>query len=276
MADQDKLANLSNLLKDILFEDFTQAEEFPFIVISGDVDGKGIIWKGKGHNKQIIFSPNPDRFFISETIDLARGKGISVNNIKIIDETELGSTITKSNLREVGRLKGLIVDGNILIDQYIVYDSVTSRLGIGTDQPKSALSIAEDNIEVGIGTKNSIKGYIGTYASNAFDIITDNTTRISIEAGGNITLGNLTSKVNVRGILSVNVNNPDPRAALHVNGSIKFNNTIHLSDKSLPVSGSYGIGDIVWNSNPQPGSYIGWVCTLSGTPGLWNGFGRIE
>jgi hypothetical protein len=54
---------------------------------------------------------NPGRFFVSETIDLAKGKGISVNNVKVIDDTELGSTVTKSNLREVGRLKGLIVDG---------------------------------------------------------------------------------------------------------------------------------------------------------------------
>lgn len=279
MTENDKLQTLSTLLKDILFEDFTQAEEFPFIVITGDVDGKGIIWKGKGYNKQIIFSSNPDRFFISENIDLARGKSISVNNIKLIDEKELGSSITKSNLREVGRLKGLIVDGSMSINQYLFYDATTDRLGFGTDQPNAAISIVDQNIELVFGASDPNIGSIGTYNSATLELVTDNTARITVSASGEITLGNPNNgptKVTIVGSLGINVNSIDPRTGLHVNGAIKFNDKIHLSGPEAPQSGVYSEGDIMWNNNPQPGRFVGWVCTRAGNPGLWSGFGRIE
>jgi hypothetical protein len=250
------------------------------IVFSGDVlEGKGLLWSGKGNTKQFIYASNPDRFFSSENLDFARGKSITVNNIKLIDDRELGPTITKSNLKEVGRLNGLIVDGSVSLGQYVYFDNNTNRLGIGTEEPGGAFSVAEDGIEVIIGTTNSVKGYIGTFASHALDIVTDNTPRITISASGNITLGNTNAtpvQVSVVGSLGINVNNIDSRANLHVNGAIKFNNKIHLSGRAAPQDGAFNEGDIMWNSEPQPGKFIGWVCTRAGSPGLWSGFGRIE
>jgi len=277
MSTQQSIDTLLASFKEVLEsgQDVNVAE-VPFIIIKGDIDGKGILWSGQGHNKQFLFASKPDRFFISENIDLAKGKNISINNIKLLDEKELGATVTKSNLREVGHLKGLIVDGSMRIDQYIVYDSNTNRLGIGIENPNAALSIAEDGVEIILGTTNGVKGVIGTFASHNLDIVTDNTPRISIEAGGNITLGSTVNKVTILGTLGINVNNPDPRAALHVNGSIKFNNKIHLSDNNFPTSGHYTVGDIVWNNQPAAGRFVGWVCVVEGSPGLWNGFGRIE
>jgi hypothetical protein len=76
--------------------------------------------------------------------------------------------------------------------------------------------------------------------------------------------------------LGINVNNPDPRSSLHVNGALKFNDKLHLSGNEPPSSGSFNEGDIVWNSSPQAGKSIGWVCVQPGNPGIWNGFGRIE
>ena len=280
----DKIENLTinGILKTRVLEvdeiraDIKFEKDIP-ITFSGDnLDGKGMLWAGKGNTKQFIFASNPDRFFVSEDIDLARGKSLSVNNIKIIDDKELGPTITKSNLREVGRLKGLIVDGGVVIDQYIVYDSATNRLGLGIENPNAALSIAEDGVEVVIGTSLGAKGYIGTHASHNLEIVTDNTPRIVIEAGGNIVAGSNNSKITLLGTVGVNVNNPDTRTALDVNGAIKFNNKLHLSGNEAPTSGVFNIGDIVWNNNPQPGRFVGWVCTKEGSPGLWSGFGRLE
>jgi hypothetical protein len=45
---------------------------------------------------------------------------------------------------------------------------------------------------------------------------------------------------------------------------------------SAPTAGMWDIGEIVYASNPVPGSYIGWICTTAGTPGTWKGFGLIE
>jgi len=267
-----KILEVEEIRADIKFE-----KDVP-VVFSGDnLDGKGLLWAGKGNTKQFIFASNPDRFFVSENIDFARGKSITVNNIKLIDETEIGPTVVKSNLREVGRLKGLIVDGNVVLDQYVFYDNATSRLGIGTDQPNGAVSVAEDGIEVIIGTKEA-RGYVGTFASNGLDIITDNTARISVGAGGNIQLGNpklAPVQVSVHGKLSVRVATPDPEVDLHVNGSIKFNNRLQKYDRTYPTTGFYNEGDIVWNNQPKMNSYVGWVCIQAGDPGLWAPFGKI-
>jgi hypothetical protein len=280
MANKEKLEALSNLLKEVLSEGQNiDSAEFPFVVIKGDIDGKGILWSGQGHNKQFLFVNGPERFFVSETIDLSKGKSFSINNLKIVDETELGPTVTKSNLREVGRLKGLIVDGGLSVNQYLVYDPNTDRLGIGTDQPKATLSIVDQNIELVFGASEPNVGSIGTFNSADLELVTDNTARITIEAGGNIILGNPASgesKVTILGKLGVNVNTPDPRSALHVNGAIKFNDKLHLNGKEPPTSGAFNEGDIVWNNDPQPGRFVGWVCVRAGNPGMWNGFGRIE
>jgi hypothetical protein len=280
MASQEKLNALTDLLKEVLSQgQEIDSAEFPYVIIKGDIEGKGILWVGSGHNKQFIFTPNPDRFFISENIELAKGKAISVNNIKIIDEKELGPTITKSNLREVGRLKGLIVDGGLSVNQYLVYDPNTDRLGIGTDQPKATLSIVDQNIELVFGASEPNVGSMGTFNSADLELVTDNTARITIQAGGNIILGNPANgdtKVTILGKLGINVSNPDPRSALHVNGALKFNDKLHLNGSEPPSSGAFNEGDVVWNTYPQPGKFVGWVCTREGSPGLWSGFGRIE
>jgi hypothetical protein len=38
---------------------------------------------------------------------------------------------------------------------------------------------------------------------------------------------------------------------------------------SMPTSGTWERGDIVWKSNSAPGYEMGWACVSSGTPGSW-------
>jgi len=180
-----KILEVDEIRADIKFE-----KDVP-ITFSGDtLDGKGLLWAGKGNTKQFIFNSGPDRFFSSESIDLARGKSVTINNIKLIDEKELGPTVTKSNLREVGRLNGLIVDGGMSVGQFMVFDANTSRLGLGTESPNAAVSILDDGVEIVLGTKDTVKAFIGTYASHNLELGTDNTARIIISSSGNIILGN--------------------------------------------------------------------------------------
>ena len=268
-----KILEVEELRADIKFE-----KNAPITFSGVEPEGKGLLWAGKGHTKQFIFASNPDRFFSSENIDLARGKSITVNNIKLFDEQELGPTVVKSNLREVGRLNGLIVDGDVSIGQYLTFYSATNRLALGTEQPNAALSICEDGVEVVVGTKDSVRGYIGTYASHSLDIVTDNSARITITAGGNIQLGNSKLppvQVSVHGKVSVRVSTPDPEVDLHVNGAVKFGNRLQKVDRSYPTAGSYNQGDIVWNSEPRINQYVGWICVQAGAPGLWEPFGKI-
>jgi hypothetical protein len=243
------------------------------------LDNKGLWWIGEGYAKQFVYKAYPDRFFSTEIVDVHKDKHYAINGIPILNSTELGNTVVKSSLRELGRLKGLIVDGDVIIDQYIVYNSNTNRLGIGTEEPNAALSIFEDGVEVLLGTKEQTRGIVGTFASLPFDIVTDNTARITIQPNGDIILGNqnqFPSKVFVHGKLSIGAKNPDERAALHVQGSIKFDDRLHQYGERFPSSGNYNKGDVVWNTEPRPGSYIGWVCISAGAPGIWLPFGDIK
>lgn len=47
-----------------------------------------------------------------------------------------------------------------------------------------------------------------------------------------------------------------------------FNNNIMGCSDSKPVSGEYKVGDFII-SNTQRDNIFGWVCTQSGTPGIW-------
>ncbi len=44
---------------------------------------------------------------------------------------------------------------------------------------------------------------------------------------------------------------------------------------SCPTTGTWDRGTTVYNSSPESGGYIGWVCLVSGTPGTWATFGKI-
>ena len=280
MATQDQnIDSLATLLKDILSDknQDTNIVDLSFLKFNGDIEGKGLVWSGRGHAKQFIYQP--DRFFSSETIDLGKDRNLSINGVKVIDDKELGASVTKSNLREVGRLKGLVVDGGLNVNQFMFFNATADRLGLGTDQPNAAFSVADEGVEIVVGARGGSRAGIGTYNSADVEIITDNTARLTVKAGGNIELGNPNNgpvNVTVHGTLGVNVGTADSRSALHVGGAIKFNDTLHLKGSSAPQGGSYNQGDIVWNSKPSPRGYVGWICVKAGNPGMWSPFGEIK
>lgn len=249
------------------------------IIWSGDnVYSKGLVWSGSGVAKQLTLVPNPDRIFISEVLDLARDKHYSINNEKVLDSNELGPGITKSYIRELGRLKGLAVDGPVVFNQFFFYDSNLDRLGLGTDEPKAALDIVDKNIEILIGS-DGFRGSIGTCASHDFEIKTNNTSRITVKNNGDLVFGNFNDapiNVNISGKLSIGITNPDPNVDLHIRGSIRFKDKVHTYASSPPQGGFYNVGDIVWNDKPEQKKYVGWVCTRPGNPGIWNPFGEIR
>ena len=280
MATQDQnIDSLAVLLKDILStkNQDTNIVELSYLKFNGDIEGKGLIWAGSGYTKQFVYQPN--HFFSSESIVLAKDKTLSIDGVEVLSDKALGASITKSNLREVGRLKGLVVDGSFNVNGYLFFNATADRLGLGTDQPNAAFSICDEGVELVLGSRQSTKGGIGTFNSADLELVTDNTARLIIKAGGDIELGNKNNgpvKVSVNGSLGINVGTTDPRSALHVGGAIKFNDTLHLKGSAAPDSGSYNQGDIVWNSHPQPRGYVGWICIKGGAPGMWNPFGEIK
>lgn len=44
---------------------------------------------------------------------------------------------------------------------------------------------------------------------------------------------------------------------------------------AAPTTGTWAVGDRVFDTSPSAGGHIGWVCTTAGTPGTWKTFGSI-
>jgi hypothetical protein len=241
--------------------------------------GKGMLLKGQGPTKQFIFNINPDKFVSTEHIELIKDREYRIDGNAVLSATALGSSVVKSNIRELGRLRGLIVDGTVTLGQYAFFNDTTNRFGLGIESPNAGLSVCEDGIEVMLGTYENNRGMVGTYASTPFDLVTDNTSRINISTNGNILLGNRTQapiEVQVHGKMSLGVKSMDPRVDLHVAGSVKFQDHIHQYMDTAPDNGTYNRGDIVWNTNPEVGKCVGWVCVRAGSPGSWMPFGEIK
>lgn len=234
--------------------------------------GKGLIWPGGDYTKQFLLLERPDRLFSSESLELRANKIYMINGQNVLSQDALGNTVVKSNLKKVGELESLSVAGSVTIDNYVYYDANNQRLGLGTESPNGGFSMLSWDHEFIIDPTEDRKFKIGTYTTGGLEIITDDTARISIDANGSITLH---KKVVIENTLGVGVKNYVPDVDITTGGPVRFQGKKQEVGDTIPTGGSYAKGDIVWNDDPKPSGYVGWVCTRSGTPGVWKPFGQI-
>lgn len=239
---------------------------------------KGIHWSGKGATKTLVLKEGPDRIYSSESIELHRDASYMVDSAVVLSKIALGPSVRTSSLQQVGTLKNLKTTGDVVLGDSIFWNSDFDRLGILTDQPNGVVSIGGMASEFVIDEVDD--GFkLGTWTSNDFSIVTDDTSRITIQKDGNVTIGQKGSdstKVSIFGKLGIGVNNVSSDVGLDVKDPIKVQGKKQEVGDGYPTSGSYQKGDIVWNSNPVPGGFVGWICTTSGTPGQWKTFGPVS
>lgn len=48
-----------------------------------------------------------------------------------------------------------------------------------------------------------------------------------------------------------------------------------LRGTSVPTTGTWGRGDVIYHNAPVAGGHVGWVCVAAGSPGTWRTFGTI-
>jgi hypothetical protein len=235
--------------------------------------GKGIMFTGESATKQLILQPKPDRFWSSEDLDLHRSKVYKIGNQTVLSANELGSDVVKSKLQQLGKLRNLTVQGDTELGNCVYVDSANTRVGIGTSDAVGNLTIQGENETFVVDNNTPSNFKIGTYTNTSLDIITDDTERIVISASGDI---KIKEKLMFEKPVGVRVKNFQEDADLTVAGPIRFQGKKQQVLDELPDSGSYLKGDIVWNENPKPTGYIGWVCVRDGSPGEWKPFGQIS
>jgi hypothetical protein len=377
-----------------------------------ELNGKGFNWTWGTGQAQLIYRTG-NRIWTNASFDVASGSSYNIDNIPVISASALGTTITSSNLTKVGTLNNLTVSGDTTLGDFAHFNSTLNRIGLGTEDPVSAINIIENNVSISIGSPKVGLATFGTNSNHDTAIVTDGLARILVKNTGEVNIGdpvngggilnvygtlnvtnmvsnvesinsiqfagagyglglvwnnkqlilsnnpdrilstehidigaekcyyingqlalsstslgqgivysnlvtvgalqslsvtgattiagqltantisvvdnitsssasiqigdvtNQTKPVRVFGPLSVNINNPDPTLQFSVNGDVSLGNKRFTNSTSVPTTGIFQIGDICWNTAPQAGSYIGWVCVTAGSPGHWIGFGTI-
>lgn len=261
---------ITNQIYEKQYLEFAQGE-------SGTNIGTGLLWPGEPYNKQFVLMT--DRFFSTESFEIAKGKEFIIGGATVVSTDALGSSVVNSSLKTVGTLKELNVGGPVNWNDYVFFDPISNRFSLGQDQPTAKFTLYdwENNVEVVIDTDKNSRGRIGTFNTKALDIITDDQVRISVSEQGHITLGHElrdSTVVRAYGKLSVNVKNPTED--FEVGGSVRIGGKLQTRGTEPPTQGSFVQGDIVWNNNPLPTGWIGWVCVRTGNPGTWKAFGQIS
>ena len=270
-----KSLHVDEITADVRHERSTPLE---FTPDENGIYGKGLVWKGDGPTKQFVYRANPDRIWTTESIDLNRGAAYKIDNIDLLTVDSLGSSIRKSSLTQVGTLNNLRTSGNLSIDEFIIYDADSQRLGIGTDAPNANLSIASYESEFIIDV-DSEATKLGNWTTDDLHIVTDNTSRIIVKANGKIEFGRSgrsDARVSVFGKLGVGVNNIADDVSFSVSNAIEIAGTKIMTGTAIPDNGTFRQGDVMYNTNAAATGYVGWVCVRDGTPGEWKPFGLIS
>jgi hypothetical protein len=222
------------------------------------VYGKGVVWAGGDVQKELVLQADPDRIKSTLPIDVAVGQSYMIDGTVVLTAGDLGVNITRSNLSTLGVLESLTVQGDVDL-----------RSNVNID----VLAVTDIVIN-----KNWLIHQPGIQAGSDFKITASSDNLLSVNTQA-ITVGDVATSnkiVRIFGKVGIGMNQPDESVRLDVSGPVKFDNKKFINDVAPPTSGIFMKGDICWNSNPQPGNYIGWVCLVDGTPGEWSSFGLIN
>lgn len=194
-------------------------------------------------------------------------QAIMIDHNEVLWKHELGRSVKKSNLEELGILRNLTVKNTLYAHQ--------GRVGVNTEAPSAEFSVNVGGYEV-ITRMHERNAYVGTYSPIPFAIGTDDTARILCRSNGDIAIGSEEGKpikINLYGSVGIGVKHPTE--SLHVAGNIKFKDKVFSTGSGSPSQGRWDTGSIVWNDKPEINQPIGWVCIKSGQPGAWRPFGSI-
>lgn len=149
-----------------------------------EVDGKGIKWLGGTKSKTLAFKQS--KLWTDMSVNLAEEQAYEINGTPVISFGELGPSVTKSNLKQVGTLRNLRVAGNTELGDFAYVISDLNRIGINLEAPKAALGILENDVEILLGSVKPNTAVLGTANNSHLEIITDNTTRITVKNNGDV------------------------------------------------------------------------------------------
>lgn len=225
-------------------------------VIEGDLHIKGDVPMTGAFAKRIIentveatkASLNTELFegFSSTLFDRIAEHGIDLNKITlngnpIVDGAKLSYGITDTNITRLGLVKDFQTAGEALLSQTLYVSD--KRVGINTIEPGHALSIWDQEVEIGFSKRERDVAWIGTPR--------EQTLVLSANRKDNLTL-------NKDGTVSIN--------QLYI-GQQEIGFSAGTPGQAAPK------GSVMFNSTPGPGQPAGWVSLGNGA---WSRFGTLS
>jgi len=170
----------------------------------------------------------------AQVAEQIRSNGVDFDSVKINGETlvsgnTLAKSITDTNIRSVGVLKTLTVDGESIFNNQTLA-VLNKRIGVNTISPEMALSVWDEEVSIVIGKNKANEAYIGTNRAQGVSIGVNRQPQIEISADG------------LTRIRQLQVG-------------------LHRVSHAAQVPGWSGTkGDIVFNSDPNDTPVFAWVC----------------
>lgn len=166
---------------------------------------------------------------------------VTLNGNPIFDGAKLSYGITDTNITRLGLVKDLQTAGEALISQTLYVGD--KRVGVNTLEPGHALSVWDQEVEIGFSKRERDVAWIGTPR--------EQTLVLSANRKDNLVL-------NKDGTVSVN--------QLYI-GQQEIGFSAGTPGQAAPK------GSVLFNSNPGPGQPAGW---LSLGNGVWSRFGTLS
>jgi hypothetical protein len=154
-----------------------------------ELNGQGIVWNNGLADFKLAYRDG-GRLWTNGSFDINPNSSYKIDNTDVLSLNELGSSVTKSNLREIGTLRSLSVTGNTALAEFAFFNSTMNRLGLGTDEPNGALSVVDNSNEFVVYSNDSNIIKIGSYTNTDLEIVTDNLPRVTVKNNGKVIFGN--------------------------------------------------------------------------------------
>jgi hypothetical protein len=220
------------------------------ISISGQVDSGSKFYSDLVESVRVTVNNGMDdnmfTRYSDKVMDRIRVEGVDVSNLQVkgkpaFEDGKLSGHIQDSNLRTVGMLKELQVQGEFFSSETL-YTS-KNRVGINTMEPGAALSIWDQEVEIEIGKFDAETARITTTRKQDLVIGSNRKSNIRLSPDGNTELQKLRL------------------------------GTQTFASSPTPPNYAANKGDVVFNANPNLGGPLGWVCMGSSN---WANFGLID
>lgn len=176
---------------------------------------------------------------------------ISRNIIKsALSPVFLDSIDTNNKVKESNIVGNQVESPNISI-----YIKSAENTHISSNKCKSNTNLARIQVDTSEKLIVSLNEVYSSDAAQAGRIVLTNATNHNV-SGNLFSPANSNTPININGV------------AFRAEKKRYFNTT-------FPTSGTYDVGDIVWNSSPSAGQPLGWVCVDATGSGTWATFGTI-